>query len=258
MMSNGGFDDIHQKLLAALERGRVSRCRHDGTVQDRAGGRRGAGRRAARARSTRRSMRCVRRAGASASRRPVRRVVRDVVVGYCSVDRVLRSARASMPNGSRARHCASAPRLIDAVDCRSGAAPVEVPVCYGGEWGPTLPMSRHSPAAQQADVDRAARGTRVPRLHGRIRPRICVHGRSRPAHRARRVDRTPRTACRPGRSRSPAGRPASIRARRPAAGNIIGRTPLKPFDAARAEPFLVQARRLACDSCRSIDARVRA
>ena len=81
-------------------------------------------------------------------------------------------------------------------------------------------------------------------------PGLRVPGDRRRRGSPRRAARRRACACRRDRSASPACRRASIRRRRPAAGSSIGRTPLKPFDLERAEPFLFKPA-TPCSSTRS-------
>ena len=57
----------------------------------------------------------------------------------------------------------------------------------------------------------------------------------------RRGTRRRACACRAARWASPACRPASIPSETPGGWQLVGRTPLKPFDPGRAEPFLMKA-----------------
>ena len=182
-----------------------------------AGRRLGAGRRVRRERiDPEVNARCV--ALADASRRGAARGVRDVVVGYCSVAVYfdpLRIDAAWLEARDRARRAGR----LDVETCRRGAL-VEVPVCYGGDFGPDLADVAAFAGCSEDEVDRRCTPAATYRVFmlgfvpgfaymGAVDPRIAVPRRA-----------TPRTrGAGWARSASPAGRPASIRPRRPAAGS---------------------------------------
>ena len=164
--------------------------------------------------------------------------MRDVVVGYCSVTVYfdpLPSTRAWLEEEMRARR-----RAPSDVDGAADGALIDVPVCYGGELRARIsPTSPRSPACSEDDVDRAAhrRATYRVYLVGFV-PGFAYMARGRSADRR----------CRAGRRRGPqvpagsvaiaGGQTGIYPAVTPGGWNIIGRTPLKPYDPARAEPFL--------------------
>jgi inhibitor of KinA len=120
------------------------------------------------------------------------------------------------------------------------SAVVRIPVCYGGDHGPDLPHVASFAGMVEADVIRAhIDGTyRVFMLGfvpgfaylGVVDERIAV-----PRH------RTPRVRV-PAGSVGIAGVQTGIYpAETPGGWQLIGRTPLKPFDPSRDQPFLMKA-----------------
>ena len=162
-------------------------------------------------------------------------IARDVVIGYCSVT-VFFDPLAVDAEWLEAEiaECAA---TIDVSTVIGGGA-VEVPVCYGGDAGPDLADVAAFAGCSEAEVIALHACTRISRLPGRIRPRLCLHGRGRPAHRRAASSHAKDVRCRQGRWRSPAGQTGVYPSVTPGGWNIIGRTPLKPYDPARTEPFL--------------------
>ncbi len=142
-------------------------------------------------------------------------VVRDVVIGYCSVT-IYFDPLAVDAAWLEAEVRARADRL-DVATVTEGPL-VEVPVCYGGDLGPDLADVAAFAGCLRSRRDRGAHRPGLPRLHGRVRSRLCLHGRSRPSDRRAAPIRRREWRCRLVRSRSPAARLASIRPRRRAAG----------------------------------------
>ena len=160
--------------------------------------------------------------------------VRDVVVGYCSVtvyfDPLHVDATALE---AELRRAAMAPpdRAIE-----EGAL-IDVDVCYGGEFGPDL-----------ADVAAFAKATEeeVIALHSATTYRVyvvgfvpgfpymaSVHPRLALPRRA-----TPRTRVPAGSVAIAAGQTGIYPLETPGGWHLIGRTGVRPYDDARAEPFL--------------------
>jgi inhibitor of KinA len=118
--------------------------------------------------------------------------------------------------------------------------PIRIPVCYGGELGPDLPQVAAFARMSEHEVV-ALHSSRVYRVFmlgfvagfaymGIVDARIAM-----PRH------STPRVRVPLG-SVGIAGVQTGIYpAETPGGWQLIGRTPLKPFDAARAEPFLMKA-----------------
>jgi inhibitor of KinA len=120
------------------------------------------------------------------------------------------------------------------------AASLRIPVCYGGDLGPDLP-----------DVARFADTTEdeVVRLHGSITYRVFMVGFVAGFAYLGTVDAriamprhpTPRVRV-PAGSVGIAGVQTGVYpAETPGGWRLIGRTPLKPFDPRRPEPFLMKA-----------------
>jgi inhibitor of KinA len=122
----------------------------------------------------------------------------------------------------------------------SSAAPVRIPVCYGGELGPDLEAVA---AFAKADEDEVVRlhSSAIYRVFmlgfvpgfaylGIVADRIAMARRSTPRVRV------------PSGSVGIAGVQTGIYpAETPGGWQLIGRTPLKPFDPSRANPFLMKA-----------------
>jgi inhibitor of KinA len=118
--------------------------------------------------------------------------------------------------------------------------PMRIPVCYGGDLGPDLPQVAAFAKMSEDDVV-ALHSSRVYRVFmlgfvagfaymGIVDARIAM-----PRH------STPRVRVPVG-SVGIAGVQTGIYpAETPGGWQLIGRTPVKPFDAARAEPFLMKA-----------------
>jgi inhibitor of KinA len=160
--------------------------------------------------------------------------VRDVVVGYCSVtvyfDPLHVDATALE---AELRRAAMAPPDYAIEE----GAPIDVDVCYGGEFGPDL-----------ADVAAFAKATEeeVIALHSATTYRVyvvgfvpgfpymaSVHPRLALPRRA-----TPRTRVPAGSVAIAAGQTGIYPLETPGGWHLIGRTRVKPYDDARAEPFL--------------------
>ena len=123
---------------------------------------------------------------------------------------------------------------------RTTTAPISIPVCYGGELGPDLPN-----VASFAHVSE----DEVIRLHTGATYRVFMLGFVAGFAYMGIVDRriamprhaTPRVRVPLG-SVGIAGVQTGIYpAETPGGWQLIGRTPVKPFDPARAEPFLMKA-----------------
>lgn len=177
---------------------------------------------------------CVALARAMAGR--VGSVVRDAVVGYCSVtfyfDPLLVDAR----------------WLADEIDAAAGgmeddgppsaiAGVVDVPVCYGGEYGPDLADVAAFAGCSEEDViaRHAGREYRV-YLVGFV-PGFAYLAEVDPAIAAPRRP-SPRQAVPKGSVAIAGGQTGVYPAVTPGGWNIIGRTALTPYDPARREPFV--------------------
>jgi KipI family sensor histidine kinase inhibitor len=164
-------------------------------------------------------------------------VVLDVVTGYRSVAVYVDPLRADTD-----RLRADLEQLVARTAPNDAAHEeiVRVPVCYGGEWGPDLADVAAFGGCSEAEVveRHAAIEYRVYMVGyvpgfpymGTVDPRIAAPRRQ-----------TPRVKVPTG-SVGIAGPQTGIYPRvTPGGWNLIGRTPLKPFDAARAQPCLFRA-----------------
>ena len=161
-------------------------------------------------------------------------LIRDAVVGYHTVtvyfDPVALDGR--WLEGELA-DLAAAPALI----ADTGGATIEVPVCYGGDFGPDLAEVAAFAGISEADVIG---------LHAGRDYRVFVVGFvpgsptwDRSIHGSRsRVGRRRGRASRPARSPSPRARPGIYPMETPGGWHLIGRTPVAPFDPDRVEPVL--------------------
>jgi inhibitor of KinA len=118
--------------------------------------------------------------------------------------------------------------------------PIRVPVCYGGDLGPDLAGVARMAGLHEAEVIALHAGTTyhvfmlgfVPGFPymGTVPPRIAVPRREAPRARV------------PAGSVGIAGPQTGIYpSETPGGWQLIGRTPVMPFDLSRAEPFLLKA-----------------
>jgi len=163
--------------------------------------------------------------------------IKDVVIGYCSVtvyfDPLSTDARWLE---AEIRSIASA---IGELAGETGGF-VEVPVCYGGEFGPDL-----------ADVARFGNCSdeEVIAIHSSATYRVYMVGFVPGFAYLAEVDRriaaprraSPRTAVPAGSVAIAGGQTGIYPSATPGGWNIIGRTPVKPYDPSRREPFLLKA-----------------
>ncbi len=163
--------------------------------------------------------------------------VRDAVTGYRSVAVYVDPLRVDGEKLSA--------DLADLVarTTQTGAADapiVRVPVCYGGEFGPDLAEVAAFAACSEAEVV-ARHSGREYRVYmvgfvpgfpymGTVEPSIAVPRRQTPRLRV------------PAGSVGIAGPQTGLYPREtPGGWNLVGRTPLRPFDETRAEPCLFRA-----------------
>jgi len=163
--------------------------------------------------------------------------VRDVVPTYRSTAIYFDPLRT---DGDALLACVEREAIRPAPAPAAGSAPVRIPVCYGGELGPDLPAVAAFAKVDEEEVIRLhTAGTyRVFMLGfvpgfaylGIVDDRIAMPRRSTP------------------RVRVPAGsvgiggiQTGVYPAETPGGWQLIGRTPLKPFDPGRADPFLMTA-----------------
>ena len=104
--------------------------------------------------------------------------VRDVVTGYRSIAVHVDPLRADAAAMEEALLRLASEATVGAAEA---AGIVQVPVCYGGEFGPDLAEVAAFARMPGGDGRRAARGPHVSRLHGRIRAGVPVYGHGGPA-----------------------------------------------------------------------------
>ena len=164
-------------------------------------------------------------------------VVRDAVVGYCSVTAYFDPLRVDA--GWMEDQVTAA--VVELSDAELTEGPlVEVPVSYGGEHGPDLAdVARFGDCSEEEVIrlhtDGIYRVFMVGFVPGwaymaKVDERIAVPRRS-----------SPRTAVPAGSVAIAGGQTGVYPAVTPGGWNIIGRTPVKPFDPDRPEPFLFKA-----------------
>lgn len=160
--------------------------------------------------------------------------VRDLVVGYCSVTVYFD------PLQTDAAWLESELRELAAESSESEAPEgrlVDVPVCYGDQYGPDLPDVAAFANGSEEDVIALHSGVIyrvyligfVPGLPylASVDPRIALPRRT-----------TPRTRVPAGSVAVAAGQTTIYPSETPGGWHLIGRTRVKPYDASRAEPFL--------------------
>ena len=160
-------------------------------------------------------------------------VVRDVVVGYCTVTVYFDPMEVDLERledeVTRATRAPVNPR-------RPAGAIVDVPVCYGGNEGPDLSGVAASAGVTEDEVVAIHSGATyrvyvvgfVPGFPymAAVDPRLALPRRA-----------TPRTRVPAGSVAIAAGQTGIYPSETPGGWHLIGRTPLKPYDAARPEPF---------------------
>jgi inhibitor of KinA len=163
-------------------------------------------------------------------------VQRDVVIGYCSVTVYFDPLRVDPAWVEERIHAAAAAVQIEG---EVSGAVVDVPVCYGGEFGPDLTdVAAYARCPAEEVIERhLSREYRV-YLVGFI-PGFAYMAEVDPSIAAPRRS-SPRTAVPAGSVAIAGGQTGIYPAVTPGGWNIIGRTPIAPYDADRAEPFLFQ------------------
>ncbi len=160
-------------------------------------------------------------------------LARDVVVGYCTVT-VYFDPLLVDPAGLEDRISRLA--RVSAGAARVSGALVDVPVCYGGELGPDL---------ESVAVSAGLTEDEVVAIHSGTMYRVYVVGFVPGFPYMATVDRrlslprraTPRTRVPAGSVAIAAGQTGIYPSETPGGWHLIGRTPLKPYDAERAEAF---------------------
>ena len=164
-------------------------------------------------------------------------ILRDVVVGYCTVTVYFDPLRVDPP-WLESEIWAAAEQPGDAAT-RGTPGIVDVPVCYEGDLAPDLADVAAFCGCSTDEVialhtGRAYRVYMVGFIPGfaylaEVDPRIAAPRRA-----------TPRTAVPPGSVAIAGGQTGIYPAVTPGGWNIIGRTALKPYDAGRPHPLLFQ------------------
>ena len=161
--------------------------------------------------------------------------VTDVVVGYRSVMVYRRSA---VPTPAVDALAAGRHRRRAVTLERDSRPLVDVPVCYGGEYGPDLGgpggiraavrPKRSSSCTRRASIASSWSGSCPGFAYmAPVDPRIAAPRRT-----------SPRLKVPAGSVAVAAGQTGVYPAETPGGWHLIGRTPVKPYDPARAEPFL--------------------
>ena len=164
-------------------------------------------------------------------------IVRDIVVGYCSVTVYfdpLRVDAAWLEGEIRA-----SAEILDVETAAEGAL-IDVPVCYGGDMGPDLAdVAAFAACSEVEAIDlHAGREYRVYMVGfvpgfaylAEVEPRIAAPRRA-----------SPRTAVPAGSVAIAGGQTGIYPAVTPGGWNIIGRTTIRPYDPDRPEPFLFRS-----------------
>ena len=155
--------------------------------------------------------------------------MRDVVVGYCSVTVYFDPLRMDAA-WLEAEVRALAERTAGAGEPAEGRL-IEVPVCYGGEYGPDLADVAAFAGCSVDEVDRAAlRRRRIASIMVGFVPGFAYMASVDPRIAAPRRT-TPRTAVPAGSVAVAAGQTGVYPSETPGGWHLIGRTPVKPYDA---------------------------
>lgn len=163
-------------------------------------------------------------------------ILRDVVVGYCTVTVYFDPLRVDAPWLESEIHAAAGPSREG---MRTGKAVVEIPVCYEGDLAPDLADVAAFGGCSIEEVV-AFHTSRLYRVYmvgfipgfaylAEVDSRIAAPRRA-----------TPRTAVPAGAVGIAGGQTGIYPAVTPGGWNIIGRTSRKPFDPTRPDPFLFE------------------
>jgi KipI family sensor histidine kinase inhibitor len=164
-------------------------------------------------------------------------ILRDVVLGYCSLTTYFDPL--TVDAGWLETEIRRALDDLDDEPAVEGAL-LDVPVCYGGELGPDLADVAAAAGLDEAAVVATHSGTiyRVYMLGftpgfaymASVDPRLALPRRP-----------TPRTRVPAGSVAIAAGQTAIYPDESPGGWHLIGRTRIRPYDAARSNPFLFHA-----------------
>lgn len=162
--------------------------------------------------------------------------VRDVVIGYCSVT-IYFDPLSADPRWIEAEVRAEAESVEIVEEDAAAGAMIDVPVAYGGDLGPDLDdVARFANCTAEDVIARhSSRDYRV-YLVGFV-PGFAYMAEVDAAIAAPRRA-TPRTAVPAGSVAIAGGQTGIYPATTPGGWNIIGRTPVAPYDPRRSEPFL--------------------
>lgn len=162
--------------------------------------------------------------------------VRDLVVGYCTL--TVYFDPLTLDAGRLAAELRALAANLPASLSVEGPM-IDVPVCYGGEFGPDLGDVAARAGCSEQDVialhcGRAYRVYVVGFVPGfpymaAVDPRIAFPRRA-----------TPRTKVPAGSVAIAAGQTGIYPIETPGGWHLIGRTPVRPYDAARRDPFLLR------------------
>jgi inhibitor of KinA len=163
--------------------------------------------------------------------------IRDVVPTYCSVAVYFDPLHTNYDQLVALLEREASQPAVSALATRQ---PLRIPVCYGGDLGPDLPdvASFAHLSEEEVVVIHSSVGYRVFMLGfvagfaylGTVDDRIAMPRQATPRRKV------------PIGSVGIAGRQTGVYpAETPGGWQIIGRTPIKPFDPAREEPFLMKA-----------------
>ena len=163
-------------------------------------------------------------------------ILRDVVVGYCTVTVYFDPLRVDVPWLESEIHAAAGPSRRAG---RSARPLLEIPVCYEGDLAPDLPDVAAFGGCSTEEVvtlhtGRTYRVYMVGFIPGfaylaEVDSRIAAPRRG-----------TPRTAVPAGAVAIAGGQTGIYPAVTPGGWNIIGRTSRKPYEPSRASPFLFE------------------
>ncbi len=164
-------------------------------------------------------------------------IIRDAVVGYCTLTVYfdpleVDAAWLESIIRSTAEEIGETPE--------SDGALLDVPVCYGGDLGPDLAMVAEQAQCSELEVV-ALHSSTIYRVYvvgfipgfpymARVDPRLALPRRP-----------SPRPKVPAGSVAIAAGQTGIYPAETPGGWHLIGRTPVKPYDPAREEPFLLRA-----------------
>jgi inhibitor of KinA len=164
-------------------------------------------------------------------------VVRDLVVGYCSLT-VYFDPLAVDSDWLETEVRGLAEEAEGAAEV--GGALVEVPVCYGGELGPDLPDVARAAGCSEDEVVALHSGAEyrvylvgfVPGFPylASVDPRLALPRRA-----------SPRQKVPAGSVAIAAGQTGIYPMETPGGWHLIGRTPVRPYDPSRRQPFLFRA-----------------